>query len=166
MNRIHPSAFILSAIAACSAGALGLALIAQWGFDLWPCLLCYWQRPAYGFTLVLSLLGLMSAVDTESRKNIVLLCAALFVVNAGIAFYHVGVEERCWEGPTECVGGVGEISLTDIMEALNKPGRTGCTEAAFRLWGISMAGYNVIASLLLALGSVWAARKPFWNDVK
>ncbi len=162
MQTTHPSQLILVAIATASAGALGLALIAQWGFDLWPCLLCYWQRPAYGFTLALTVLGLMPAVDKASRKNIVLLCAALFAVNAGIAVYHVGVEERWWLGPSECVGQITEISLDDIAAALNKPGRTGCTEAAFRLFGISMAGYNVIACALLALACVLATRKPQW----
>ncbi|MBL8629032.1 MAG: disulfide bond formation protein B [Rhodospirillaceae bacterium] len=164
MQRVHPSSVVLTAIAAMSAGALGLALIAQWGYDLWPCLLCYWQRPAYGFTLALALLGLMPAVDAASRRAIVLLCAVLFIANNGIAVYHVGVEERWWEGPSECVGQIAEITLEDIAAALNKPGRTGCTEAAFRLWGISMAGYNVIACALLALGCLWASRKPWWTD--
>jgi disulfide bond formation protein DsbB len=165
MQTTLASRSILAALAAASAGALGLALIAQWGFDLWPCLLCYWQRPAYGFTLALSVLGLMPAVDSASRKNIVLLCAVLFIANAGVAVYHVGVEERWWLGPSECVGQIAEISLEDIAAALNKPGRTGCTEAAFRLWGISMAGYNVIACALLALACLWAAHKPqFWIE--
>ncbi|MBL8644215.1 MAG: disulfide bond formation protein B [Rhodospirillaceae bacterium] len=162
MQNVHPSSVVLAGIAALSAGALGLALIAQWGFDLWPCLLCYWQRPAYGFTLVLALLGLMPAVDANSRRQIALLCAAIFAVNVGLAIYHVGVEEKWWLGPSECIGNVGEVTLEDIRAALNTPGRTGCTEAAFRLWGISMAGYNVIACALLALGCVWAARKPQW----
>jgi disulfide bond formation protein DsbB len=160
--NMHSSQRVLAVLALASAGALSFAFISQYGFDLWPCLLCTWQRPAYWFVLLMCVLGLTPAVDAESRKHIVLLCAGLFLMNAGIAFYHVGVEEKWWLGPSECVGQMGEVSLSDIMDALNKPGRLGCTEAAFRLFGISMAGYNAIASVVLAVGSICAARKPAW----
>jgi len=162
MQSISPSSATLAIISACSFGALGLAFIGQYGFDLWPCLLCHWQRPPYFVAGVLGLLALMPAVDGSSRQKVVMLCAMLFAINVGIAVYHVGVEELWWKGPAECVGPMNTISMNDLLAAVNQPGRTGCEEAAFRFLGISMAGYNVIACLALALGSAMAASKNTW----
>jgi disulfide bond formation protein DsbB len=35
-----------------------------------------------------------------------------------------------------------------------------CDQVAWSLFGISMAGYNVLISSALALFSLWAARRP------
>lgn len=152
----------MAAIAAASAGALGLALIAQFGFDLWPCNLCYAQRVPYALALVFALIAMLPAMDAPERRMVALVCAGLFLFNAGFAFFHVGVEEKWWLGPSECVGGVKSFSLQDLASALTQTGRTGCDEAAFRLFGISMAGYNVIAGVLLAGGLVSATMKRSW----
>lgn len=156
------SALIMIAVAAASAGALALALIAQFGFDLWPCNLCHAQRVPYALALVASLIALVPGVGGAERRAVALLCVGLFLFNAGFAFYHVGVEEKWWLGPTECVGGIQSFSLNDLMTALTQTGRTGCDEAAFRLFGISMAGYNVVAGLALAGGLIVAARRQAW----
>ncbi|MDX2142155.1 MAG: disulfide bond formation protein B [Rhodospirillaceae bacterium] len=164
MTALRTDTAVVLSIAVASAGALGLALVSQYGFDLWPCLLCYYQRAPYGAALVLALLALMPAVDAPSRRLIVGLCAVLFALNAGIAFYHVGVEEKWWLGPAECIGQAQDFSPDDLLAAVNQAGRTGCEEAAFRFIGISMAGYNVIACALLAAFYAWAvARKDWWS---
>ncbi|MCB2108886.1 MAG: disulfide bond formation protein B [Rhodobacteraceae bacterium] len=156
------STAVLAAIAAASAGALGLALISQYGFDLWPCILCYYQRVPYGVAGVLALLAMMPAVDGRSRRLVACHCAGLFVVNAGIAFFHVGVEHRWWRGPSECIGQIKDYSSTDLLAALSQAGRTGCEDPAFTFLGISMAGYNVLASLILAALCISAIRKTAW----
>ncbi|MSO96837.1 MAG: disulfide bond formation protein B [Rhodospirillaceae bacterium] len=162
MTLQNRSFFAIFGIALASAGALGLALVAQYGFDLWPCTICYWQRVPYGLTLALAVLAMMPVVDGPSRRMIVLLCAGLFLLNAGIALYHTGVEERWWQGPTACAGKPQELSPTDLLAALNQPGRTSCEDAAFRFLGLSMAGYNIIACLVLAFGSWMATRRDAW----
>lgn len=163
-SKQNLSFLTMAAIAAASAGALGLALIAQFGFDLWPCNLCHAQRVPYALALVFALIAMLPAMDAPERRGVALVCAGLFLFNAGFAFFHVGVEEKWWLGPSECVGGVKSFSLQDLASALTQTGRTGCDEAAFRLFGISMAGYNVIAGVLLAGGLAWAAMKrPWWS---
>lgn len=163
MTLLEDKSFLAMAlVAAAAAGALALALIAQFGFALWPCNLCYAQRVPYALALVFALIALTPAVDAPTRRTVALLCAGLFLFNAAFAFYHVGVEEKWWLGPTECVGGVRSFSLDDLATALTQTGRTGCDEAAFRLFGLSMAGYNVIAGLLLASGLAWAATRRDW----
>lgn len=145
-----------------SCGALGLALIAQYGFDLWPCVVCYWQRVPYGLIAFLSAMAFMPVVDAQSRRMILWLCVALFLVNVGLAAYHVGIESQWWKGPAECAGQVREYSTQDLLSALSQPGRLGCEEAAFRFLGISMAGYNMVFCILFALIGAWAARRDSW----
>ena len=158
----NKSFLTMSLIAGASAGALGLAYIAQYGFALWPCNLCWGQRAPYALALVFALIAMTSAVDAATRRAVALTCAALFAFNAGLAFFHVGVEQKWWLGPSECVGRPQTFSTQDLMAALTQTGRTGCDEIAFSLFGISMAGYNVIAGVLLALVLVWAATTRNW----
>ena len=134
---------------------MGLALVAQFGFDLLPCDLCLEQRPAYAATLVLGLLSTLPAVDAASRRQVVLLCAALFVGEAVLAAYHAGVEYRWWPGPTACTGRAPGPDL-DLMAALNHPGRINCEDAAIRVLSLSMAGWNAIAATGLAMAGLWA----------
>jgi disulfide bond formation protein DsbB len=53
--------------------------------------------------------------------------------------------------------------MADVMSGLSKPAQPNCDEVAFAVMGVSLAGYNVIASLALAAGSLYAAlRKDWW----
>lgn len=149
---------VMAGIALASFGALAVAYVAQYGFNLWPCELCLVQRTPYAGAMVLGALALMPAVDKKSRRTVVHLAILLFLIGAGTALYHVGVEEKWWKGPTGCAGAIADYSTEDLLKALNQPGRTGCEEAAFRFLGISMAGYNAIAALILA-GLCVAARR-------
>jgi disulfide bond formation protein DsbB len=162
MTAENKSFLTMALIAAVSFGALGLAYIAQYGFALWPCNLCWGQRVPYALALVFALISLAPGVDAPTRRQVALLCAGLFLFNAAFAFYHAGVEQKWWLGPTECVGRPMNFSVNDLATALTQTGRTGCDEIAFQLFGISMAGYNVIASLILAAGLAWSATRRDW----
>ncbi len=149
-------------IAAASVLILGTALVAQYGFGLMPCELCFAQRPPYALTFVLALLALMPVVEPEQRRIIVLLCAGIFAVDAGIAGYHAGVEWKWWQGPTACTGG-GKIDFSDLAAALQKPAFVACDQPAVRVLGLSMAGYNFIAATVLTISTAWAGtRFPWW----
>lgn len=153
-----------AAVTAAAAGILATVYIAQYGFGLWPCALCYVQRVPYFFVLVFGALALMPAVDNRSRRIIMFHLAGLFLLDAGFAAYHAGVEMHWWQGPTTCTGSMGAVSLDDLSAALGKPGHPLCDEPAFLFLGISMAGYNVVAALLLTLFSFGAGlRKQWWT---
>ena len=76
--------------------------------------------------------------------------SSAILTGAGIALYHVGVEQHWWAGPTACGGG-GQVpgSLAELGRMMNQP-VPRCDEPAWSLFGISMAGYNVFFSLILA----------------
>lgn len=133
-----------------SAAALATAFVAQYGFDLLPCILCVWQRWAYGAALVLGL-GALAARGGAARRVFLTAAGLAFLAGAGIAFFHVGVEQGWWHGSSECQGsitpGMDREALKNAI--LNAP-TVACDAVPWSLWGLSMAGFNVIFSLLFA----------------
>src|SRR5690348_15151573 len=154
-------------VTAGAIGALAVAFIAQYGFGLEPCTVCYWQRWPYAMTGLLGVLALMPAVGPRERRVVLMHLALLLAIDAGIALYHVGVEQH-WQpwlpGPTGCTGGVGAISINDLAAALNKPSHPSCDTPAFTLGGISLAGFNFILALgLTAIASIAVAKRDWWR---
>lgn len=141
-----------------SAGALGAAFVAQYGFDLQPCVLCIYQRWPYGVAIGLAVLALALP---RYRVPLLALIGLVLLVDAGIAAFHVGVEQKWWEGTAECTG--ASIGAATTLEELRKQVLAApvvrCDEVAWSFLGISMAGYNVIACLVLAGFAFLAARQ-------
>ena len=144
----------------------GLVLGAAHAFERFggyaPCLLCLRQREAYWTAGALAI-----AVSVAGRLRPGLAaggCAALalaFLYGAGLAGYHAGVEWGFWPGPAACaVGGAGSLSSDAVAAALGAVQRApSCAEAPWRVAGLSMAGYNAVVSLMLALASAFAATR-------
>ena len=74
-------------------------------------------------------------------------------VGAGIAAYHVGVEQHWWQGPTACAGGTIPSSFAEMQRMMSTP-IVPCDKPAWTLLGISMAGYNAVFSLLFGAGVI------------
>lgn len=155
----------LAAILAASIIVLGGALVSQYWGGLAPCKLCLYQRWPYAITIALSLAALVLLRPAPARRVITGLCALVFAVGAGIAFYHAGVEQGWFAGPSSCSGiAIDAGSIDELRRLLEAAPVVRCDEIPWSLFGISLAGYNFIASAALALGSLWAAigmgRKP------
>ncbi|MDF2366306.1 disulfide bond formation protein B [Sneathiella sp.] len=147
-----------------SIAALGTAFVAQYVFDLWPCVLCLYQRWPYAAVIAISLAGL-ALHKRVGTTPFLLLCALGFAVTAAIAGYHVGVEQGWWEGTAECVGDTAKASsLQDLKAKIMSTPIVRCDEVAWSLFGISMAGYNVIAGAVLAVFSLFAALSSSRNN--
>lgn len=144
-----------------SIAALAAAFTAQYGFGLRPCELCLFQRVPYGAVILLAILGL--GLNLEAKKMALLLgvCFLAFAGNAGLALYHVGVEQHWWEGPKACTGGLNTVhSVEDLAALLSKPiNIPQCDKPAWTLFGVSMAGYNLLACIALAVFSLQAAQR-------
>jgi len=153
-----------AAVTAAAAAILATVYVAEYGFGLLPCSLCYMQRVPYVLAVVVGALALMPAVDSRSRRIVLFHLVGLFVLAASLGLYHVGVEMKWWLGPDACTGSVGAISMEDLSAGLLRPGGPMCDEPAFLLMGISLAGYNMIAGVVLAGFSLMAAlRKAWWS---
>ena len=149
-----------------SAAMLGAALVSQYAFGLAPCTMCHWQRWAHIAVIALVAIGLIAcratAADPARRARVAgyaLGAVALaFLAGAAIAGFHAGVELRWWEGITTCASGTPQ-SLDDLKAQLTAAPLVRCDEVAFAFAGISMAGWNGILSLLLAIFAAIAARQ-------
>ena len=76
---------------------------------------------------------------------------ALFVT-AGIGVFHVGVEQQWWAGPQACSGRVpAGLSDAELRKYLLSARMVRCDQAAWKMWNISMAGWNAILSGGLAI---------------
>src|SRR5690606_21749977 len=98
---------------------------------------------------------------TKAPLILISLCALAFAIGTGLSAYHAGVEYKWWPGPSTCTGG-GLVS--NSLEALTAELNGGkhlprCDAAAWTLFGISLAGYNMLISLaLFVLSSLPALR--------
>jgi len=144
-----------------SVAALATAFTAQYGFGLRPCELCLFQRVPYGVVIFLAILGLGLRLSPKKAALLLGLCCVAFAVNSGLALYHVGVEQHWWQGPTACTGGLNTVhSVEDLAAMLSKPiDIPQCDKPAWLLFGVSMAGYNLLACVGLAGFSLLAARR-------
>lgn len=127
-----------------------------------PCKLCIYQRWPFAIVIVLSLAAyVFSRGGNDNRARVLIrICGLVFLVGASIAVYHVGVEEAWWPGPTTCSGiGGGAGSIDELMAMIETAPVVRCDEVQWRLFGISMAGYNVFLSLGLG---VFCLFRRFW----
>lgn len=146
-------------VLAASVAALAAAFLAQYVAGLEPCPLCVWQRYPYGATLLLGAAALCTAERGRWPAALIALAAAAFAADAAIAFYHVGVEEGWYEGLAACAAGGGTPATVDALRAqlLDAPPPPRCDEVAWSLFGVSMAGYNMMYAASLAGFSLAAA---------
>ena len=122
------------------------AYVSEYGFGLFPCELCWWQRYAHFAAVALAL---VSTVAPPKRLWIVL--AGLGVLASGLlGGFHAGVEYGWWEGFTTCTSNVQD-SGADPLEAIMNAPLIRCDVAQWTLAGISLAGFNAIISVIFAV---------------
>ncbi len=130
------------------AGSLAAILLGAWIFEFAgypPCELCLMQRWAYYVGIPFAaFLGL--AKPRWLVPGLVVL-GLILTANAVFGVYHAGVEWKWWAGPSTC-SGAG--ALSDGLPNLLKPG-VMCNEAAIRILGLSLAGWNAIICASLAV---------------
>jgi len=159
---------LAAAILAAAIGALGTAFVAQYGFGIEPCTLCIYQRYPYGAAILLGLAALAAA--PRGRLSLVFsgLAGLVFLGDAGIAAYHVGVERGVFEGLAACGGAAGATpdSLEALRALLRDAPPPACDEVPWSLFGVSIAGFNLIyagamaAFTLVATARLWKSPKP------
>ena len=144
-----------------AALALGAAFVAEYVFHLLPCILCIWERWAYGAALGAGLAGVALAGRPGLARALTWLAVLGFVAVAGISVYHVGVEQGWWTGSTACSGAGIEpgMSREDLKNAILGAPKVSCTDVAWDLWGISLAGFNVIFAPIFAAIVLLAMRR-------
>lgn len=153
------------AAAATILGALGFEHIGGYV----PCALCLQQRLPYYIGVPLALAAFAAARRQGGR----LVAAALLAGFAGLmlyglvlAVYHSGIEWRLWDGPASCAGSAAApVSAGALMESLRGGLRApSCTDATWRLLGLSFAGWNVLVSAALAGLALFGAVRAYGSS--
>ncbi|ABS63254.1 Disulphide bond formation protein DsbB [Parvibaculum lavamentivorans DS-1] len=155
MTERIPSNAIPWILIAVSVATLAGALFFEHVLGYVPCSLCLQGRLPHYFAIGAALIaGILSREANIGIGVLVFLglCLLAYLAGAGLSFYHVGVEYKWWPGPDTCgAGGLVSNSLEDLQSALNggaKPPR--CDDAAWSVFGISLAGFNMLITLALA----------------
>ena len=155
----HAARVAALAIAAIAAATLAGAWFFQLVLDIRPCPLCLEQRYAYYLALPLGLLVAFAASRAAPRAVpmaglAILALAALG--NAWLGGYHAGVEWGFWPGPTECTGPLLDFGKSGgLLDRLDTVKVIRCDEVQWRFLGLSLAGYNVLISALMAAIAAW-----------
>ena len=155
----NPALTAALAVAIIAAATLAGAWFFQLVLDIRPCPLCLEQRYAYYLALPLGALVAFAAMRGAPRPVLLAGLAILVLAalgNAWLGGYHAGVEWQFWPGPTECSGPIGNLgSAGNLLERLDTVKVVRCDEVQWRFLGLSLAGYNVLISLLMAAIALW-----------
>lgn len=156
VSRLRPIWPILTLVA--SGAMLATAILYFQGMQgLQPCVLCLKQREWHWGVVAISVLALIVTRFRPAWTNWAIVAIGLVLLgSAWTAGYHVAVEHH-WVVAQCDVGGTvnpGDLSLDNLGQELRPP---RCDEIAWSMFGISMAGYNALISLLLALASFYVA---------
>lgn len=147
-------------LAAACFGFLAFALTAQYGFGYEPCVLCTYQRFAYGAAGIVALLALLWRDRAGRRDALLALAGVVLLGGFAVAAYHVGVEQHWW-GSAFCAAqpdaAIGTMSLADLKAQLATKQEKACDIVDWRFFGLSMATYNIGIFLALAAAGFAAA---------
>jgi disulfide bond formation protein DsbB len=138
-------------LALVSTAILLAALALQFLGGLAPCPLCIWQRWPYVALVALGLIG------WRWRPRALLGIATLVLLGgAGLAAYHVGIEQGWWALPSRCIAG-GTAQSVEELKRLLAEAPPACDQVGFTSLGLTLAGWNLVASLALAAYAIAAA---------
>ena len=151
LEKLDPQKASLAILAIATATIAGAWIFQFAGYD--PCPLCLMQRWAYYFAIPFSLLLSVSApANPKGARGGLYILAIVMLGSAIFGAYHAGIEWNWWPGPETCIG-----DISGGLPDLSKP-VVACNEAAIRIAGLSLAGWNAIISAVLAAIALAGAR--------
>lgn len=151
-NLITPRTALLL-LAFIAADILLVVFALQYFADLPPCRMCIWQRWPFA---ILVLLGLAGAF--WQPRLVLAMAVPLLLVSAGLAGYHVAVEQGWIALPAGCAAG-GNATSVEELKALLAEAPPSCDQIDFTLLGLSLAGWNFVVSLMLAGFALFAGMR-------
>lgn len=120
---------------------LGGAYLSQYGFGLYPCEMCWWQRYAHFAALPFAALAFLAP---RLARPATALAGLAIGTSAAIGAFHAGVEYHWWQGFTECTSYAARGG--DPLDAIMNAPLIRCDAAQWTLLGISLAGFNFLFS--------------------
>ena len=151
LEKLDPQKALLVILVVAAATIAGAWIFQFAGYD--PCPLCLQQRWAYYFAVPFSLLLALSGGANPNWARLGLYLLAIVMLGSAVfGAYHAGIEWKWWPGPDTCSGAMS-VGLPDLTKPV-----VACNEAAIRIAGISLAGWNAVISAVLAVIALAGAR--------
>jgi disulfide bond formation protein DsbB len=135
-------------------------------FDVKPCLLCSYLRYLY-----IAILTVAVVFYFYPQPLVFVIKLALIVAATGLSFYHLGIEQHWWDGPSVCSGKSFSLSklqgLSDdeksqhLLEHFKAGQMVPCNQVNWRIIGISATIWNttLLMFLLAGIGFLWKRNK-------
>jgi disulfide bond formation protein DsbB len=115
-----------------------------------PCDLCITQRWFHGAIIAYSLVIIFILNKTSISKKLLLLGGTILWLLSSIAgLYHFGIEMNFWTGPDGCSSNI-DFSKDTLKYLLSKS-PIKCDEVMFKIFGLSLAGWNALVSFFVFL---------------
>tara|TARA_B100001029_G_C14802037_1_gene307653 strand:+ start:149 stop:625 length:477 start_codon:yes stop_codon:yes gene_type:complete len=130
--------------------AIFFALYVEYILGYKACKLCLYQRVPYIFAIFICFIG----YNYFKNDKILILVAIIFLISVLISGYHYGIENNIFKEFSGCA--VNSLEIVDKAELLNSLNNnvTSCKDVNFKLFGISLAGINLLFSLLIIIYSL------------
>jgi disulfide bond formation protein DsbB len=157
-----------------AAVAAAVMLAIAHGFETFghmpPCQLCLRQREVYWAAFWIGILGWRLELAMPGRRFGAIFAGLLVLVFLGqtwLALYHAGAEWKWWPGPRSC-SGQGTVNVQDLTALMRGARIKGpsCEVAAWRWLGLSMAGWNALIALGLAVLSMLSFARAWCRPAK
>ena len=130
--------------------AILFALYIEYILNYNPCKLCLYQRIPYIIAIFISFIG----YNYFKNNKILILIIIIFSISVIFSGYHYGIENNIFEEFSGCVNNSLEIiDKTEILKSLNN-NILSCKDTNFKLFEISLAGINLLFSLLIIIYSL------------
>ena len=127
-----------------------ILLIGAFGFQeilgLEPCQLCIWQRWPHAIIPLIFI-----AILLVPHAIWFLLGSLLMFTSSVLAGFHVGVEQKWWEGLASCSSTSESLSVETILDFSEDISVVMCDQVVWSFFNLSMAGWNAVFSILFTI---------------
>ena len=163
---VLPLRYYIGFFIAASLPLIG-AFVSQYGFDLYPCELCIFQRWPYVVAMFFAVDGILLSIFAQKQKKTfpafvsyaVFFGFILSVLSSGaIGAYHVAVEQKWVQTGCSSSSGLG-MSAAELLAVIEATPVVMCDDIAFEFMGISMAGWNVLYALCLSIVAIFVYKR-------
>ena len=125
--------------------AIFFALYIEHILDYKACKLCLYQRVPYIIAIFISFIG----YNYFKNDKILILITIIFLISVLVSGYHYGIENNIFKEFSGCATNSLEVvDKTELLKSLSD-NIISCKDANFKLFGISLAGINLLFSLLI-----------------
>jgi len=139
---------ILNVILLFSIFAIITAYVVQYVLGHQPCNLCLIERIPYIFSIIIVSVCLFS--NKFEKITLIILSLTFFTLTL-LSFYHFGIEQGFIKESLVCDLNIpsNELTKEDLLNQL-KEMPVSCKNVTFKIFGLSLATFNIFISLILS----------------